>query len=377
MGGLASRYALDSIESQNVPHRVRTFISFDAPQKGANIPLGIQYWLDFFSGQSADAAALLAALDSPAARQMLLYHHTNPPGTTGTSDPLRGQLMAELASLGDYPTRTHLVAIANGSGSRLDQGFAAGAQIIDYVYDTFFIDITGNVWAVPDATSRTIFDGLIRIWPFPATRRTVTVSGTLPWDNAPGGSRASMAQMDSVPAPYGDIHALHPSHCFVPTISALALDTNDPFYDVAGDADLRSHTPFDAVYFAPENQPHVTITPETAAWLLAEIEAPTDVADDVHAGPRRVALHQNVPNPFNPTTEIRFELPEAGRARIDILDVRGARIATLLDARMPAGPAQLRWNGRNAAGQRVSAGLYVYRLETSNGVVSRKMMLLP
>src|SRR6185503_8018368 len=65
MGGLCSRWALDWMETHGVPHGVRTFISFDSPQKGANIPLGIQYWLDFFSGMSADAAYLLGRLDTP------------------------------------------------------------------------------------------------------------------------------------------------------------------------------------------------------------------------------------------------------------------------------------------------------------------------
>jgi hypothetical protein len=71
MGGLVSRYALAWMENNADPHRVRNFISFDVPHAGANIPLGIQYWLDFFSGLSSEAADLLARLDTPAARQML------------------------------------------------------------------------------------------------------------------------------------------------------------------------------------------------------------------------------------------------------------------------------------------------------------------
>jgi hypothetical protein len=215
------------------------------------------------------------------------------------------------------------------------------------------------------------------VFPFPASQQTVNVGGTLPWDNAPGGSRASMSDMDAVQPPFGDIVALHPSHCFIPTVSALGLDTDDPFYDVAGDPDLGSHTPFDVVYFPQENQPHVTITPETAAWLLAEMQAPTDVAGDARSAPPALALQQNVPNPFNPATVIRFALPAAGHARLDILDVRGARIATLLDAHLPSGAARATWDGRDAGGRRVSAGVYVYRLATAEAVVSRKMALLP
>jgi pimeloyl-ACP methyl ester carboxylesterase len=60
MGGLCSRYALSYLESHGIPHRVRTWISFDSPQAGADIPLGLQHWINFFSGQSADASPFKA-----------------------------------------------------------------------------------------------------------------------------------------------------------------------------------------------------------------------------------------------------------------------------------------------------------------------------
>jgi hypothetical protein len=90
MGGLVSRYALAYMETNALPHSVRTFVSFDAPHLGANIPLGIQYWVNFFSDQSSDAAFFLSLLNRPAARQMLVYHYTDPAGSTGQPDPLRG-----------------------------------------------------------------------------------------------------------------------------------------------------------------------------------------------------------------------------------------------------------------------------------------------
>ena len=60
MGGLVGRYALSYMETHALPHVARTFISFDSPQEGANIPLGMQYWLWFFADQSTEAAAELA-----------------------------------------------------------------------------------------------------------------------------------------------------------------------------------------------------------------------------------------------------------------------------------------------------------------------------
>jgi len=275
MGGLVCRYALSYMEHEALPHGVKTFVSFDSPQGGANIPLGMQYWLDFFQGESEEAAFLLSRLDTPAARQMLLYHHTSPPSSTGVHDPLRDDFLADLTSIGDYPAEPRLVAVVNGSGQGTNQGFAAGEQIVHWEYNSFLVDITGNIWAVPDGSSQQILDGEIDlIWPLEDSYMSVTVSGTRPLDNAPGGSRASMMEMDLVEAPYGDIIALHPAHAFIPTISSLALDVTDPFHNIAGDPDLLSRTPFTMVYYPAENQEHILITPESKAWFLAELTRP-------------------------------------------------------------------------------------------------------
>ncbi len=378
MGGLVARYALAYLESTGAPPRVSTFISFDAPQNGANIPLGLQYWLDFFQGESADAAYLLSLLDTPAARQMLLYHHTSPPGATGQSDPLRAELQADLAAIGDYPAGPRRVAMANGSGAGADQGYTAGAQIILYEYSSFLVDITGNVWAVPDGTGQQIFDGLIDlIWPLPDTQMSVTVTGTHPYDNAPGGYRASMAQMDSTEAPYGDIVALHDDHGFIPTISALDLATEDPFYDVAGDPDILARTPFDAVYYPLENQEHVLITPENKTWFLAEIQPPlSGVQPDLAAAPAAPVLLAGYPNPFNPATTIGFSLPAAGPVRLFVCDVRGRRIRSLVDGTLPAGRHEVVWRGRDESGRSVAAGIYFYRLEAGAFRDSRRLALV-
>ncbi|HUV35354.1 MAG TPA: hypothetical protein VMX58_00260, partial [Patescibacteria group bacterium] len=272
MGGLVARYALAYMETQGIDHHTDLLMTLDTPHRGANIPLGIQYWMDFFSGQSEDAAFLLGQLDRPAARQMLVYHHTDPPGTTGEKDSLRAILAADLAAVGDYPALPRTVAVANGSGSGIGQGFAPSEQIIFYEYNSLLVDIVGNVWVVPDGGPNTIFYGLVdMIWPFPDDEMIVSVSGTQPYDCAPGGTRASMAQMDSTEAPYGDIIALHDVHCFIPTVSALDFDSGDLFHDIAGDPDPMSRTPFDTIYYPVENQEHVLITPENADWMMAEI----------------------------------------------------------------------------------------------------------
>jgi hypothetical protein len=91
--------------------------------------------------------------------------------------------------------------------------------------------------------------------------------------------------------------------------------------------------------------------------------------------PARLTLHQNAPNPFNPSTTIAFDVPAAGRARLEVFDVRGRHVRSLLDADVQSGAHTARWDGRDGDGRRVGSGIYFYRLEAANATRVRKMVL--
>ncbi len=100
-----------------------------------------------------------------------------------------------------------------------------------------------------------------------------------------------------------------------------------------------------------------------------------DVLTGVSRSPVISELGQNIPNPFNPSTSIPFNLAAPGRVRIEIFGVSGERV-TLLDAGdVAAGPHAVVWNGRDARGRAVASGVYFYRLEGSTEA-PRKMVLL-
>jgi hypothetical protein len=81
-----------------------------------------------------------------------------------------------------------------------------------------------------------------------------------------------MVQLDQSAVPYGDIVALHPNHCFIPTTSALGLVTDAPFRQIEGAPDLPALSPFDALYYPlGASEEHVTISPESLWWFLGEI----------------------------------------------------------------------------------------------------------
>jgi hypothetical protein len=92
---------------------------------------------------------------------------------------------------------------------------------------------------------------------------------------------------------------------------------------------------------------------------------------------RVVAFMQNEPNPFNPTTSIRFELTrDASDLVLDVFDVAGAHVTTLARGPHARGAYSVRWNGTDAAGTRVGSGVYLYRLSAAGETRTRKMVLL-
>jgi len=89
-----------------------------------------------------------------------------------------------------------------------------------------------------------------------------------------------------------------------------------------------------------------------------------------------VALHQNYPNPFNPATRLSFSLTSREHVSIEIYDVSGRRVATLIDQEVEAGTSSARWAGRDDAGNDVASGTYFARMVAGTELFERKMTLL-
>ncbi len=88
-----------------------------------------------------------------------------------------------------------------------------------------------------------------------------------------------------------------------------------------------------------------------------------------------IALNQNRPNPFNPETWITYHLRAPSDTRLVVYDAAGRRIRSLVDGWQPAGAGSVAWDGRDALGRPVSAGVYFYRLDTSQRSIGRQMVL--
>lgn len=94
------------------------------------------------------------------------------------------------------------------------------------------------------------------------------------------------------------------------------------------------------------------------------------------AVPALNTLHDPYPNPFNPLTNISFDLASGGEVRVRIFDSRGQLVRSLVEGSWPAGRHRVQWDGRNGQGSRAASGLYFLRFEAAGIAETRKMTLL-
>ncbi len=108
----------------------------------------------------------------------------------------------------------------------------------------------------------------------------------------------------------------------------------------------------------------------TAKLALADV--PEEAAPEVF----EFGMDQNFPNPFNPSTTIRYALPQATDVQLTVYNVLGQEVRVLVSQYLPAGAHAIQWDGRDAIGRAVSSGIYMYRLVAGEKVAVRRMIFL-
>ncbi|MEA3288184.1 MAG: choice-of-anchor J domain-containing protein [Candidatus Marinimicrobia bacterium] len=107
-----------------------------------------------------------------------------------------------------------------------------------------------------------------------------------------------------------------------------------------------------------------------------ECECLVSIIDIGLPAPTEFSLMQNYPNPFNPTTNIRYDIAEAGVARLVIYNMLGQQVRTLVSGRQDVGRYEVLWNGLNDAGQPVATGIYIYHLQAGDYSKTHKMAFI-
>lgn len=111
-------------------------------------------------------------------------------------------------------------------------------------------------------------------------------------------------------------------------------------------------------------------------FCLNEGTGVSNVDGQQNVVPLMYHLDSNYPNPFNPTTTIKYGIPVANDVRITIFNSLGQQIRTLVDQAQTAGTYEAVWDGRNDAGQVVPTGMYFYKMQASHFVQMKKMLLV-
>jgi len=168
------------------------------------------------------------------------------------------------------------------------------------------------------------------------------------------------------------------------TMAVLLTDTTGAAKVAIGEWAILSDTPFGTV---EEQNPFtfdtkieddfgqvtVAVTSDTAVTIDIIVDA---IDGELGNLPKTYVLQQNFPNPFNPVTTIKYQLPKASDVMLKIYNILGQSVISLINERQEAGYKSIIWNGMNESGAKVSTGIYFYVMEAGNFRSIKKMMLL-
>ncbi len=165
-----------------------------------------------------------------------------------------------------------------------------------------------------------------------------------------------------------------------PTSGGIAPGDSLPVQLTFNTANLTGGT-YQANLIIASNDPARPILKKPAIELT--VTGPVGIGDEAQI-PDVFALQANYPNPFNPSTTIEYLLPEPSQVQIDIFNLLGQKVKTLVSSSKTPGTFQVRWDGTNYLGQQVGSGIYIYRMTATplNGssegrfVQTRKMVLI-
>lgn len=294
MGGLITRHALTKMEKNNEEHFVKNWISFDAPHKGANIPLGLQYAVNFLSKIKTGGIPIFkdvkasfvkgkASLNTPAAKQMLIQHYSTN-SYTGKATSMFKPIYDELNDLG-YPKLSKNFGISNGGNSTLYLN--PRTEILDFKMSSLtYVNATGNG---NDNGQFETFSG-VRVG-FNNDEQKETRS-QIAYGSATGGWNTALYSLNCHPE-NKNVKSINNTEyvksTFITTASAFGvdvdretvLDNHKGFTNCNDDSPGKIKTPFDEIKGMKNNEEHVRISSETADYLVDHI-----LRDDFYSSKR-------------------------------------------------------------------------------------------
>ncbi len=269
MGGLISRYALAEMEHDGVDHRTSTYLSIDAPHgSGAYTSFSTQWFCDRFAQISPAMSSGHAVLVTPANQQFV---GVCVQGDTAAETDLRREFLRDLRTIGWYPCRPRLLAVASGRGTGAVGVSPPTDPVLTWTTKgwgdvTLRAPISGTPTVIGSGSSLALPD----VGP-----RSLTVESDVCWEVAPGALNNYNAQVSGIVRSLGcgTVTSTLDVSCSIPTVSSLDLDTH-PYDPVPPPG--SGHSPFDDYAFAETDQHHVVLTEALVEWILDRIDQPTE-----------------------------------------------------------------------------------------------------
>jgi hypothetical protein len=169
------------------------------------------------------------------------------------------------------------------------------------------------------------------------------------------------------------------SQLFFGTIPSAAGDADVCISALGVEVPLKSSGEIARLVLKPSSESAATVRIKVLDLRnLDNVKYEVVVTEEVEAPfvPNATALMQNFPNPFNPSTTLAFDVAQAGNVTIQVYDVSGRLVVTLLNAHKEIGRHRVEWNGKNASGSLVPSGIYFYRMRAAGFEVTKKMILV-
>lgn len=383
MGGLIARYALSYMEANSIDHDTRLYISMDSPHLGANIPISLQYLINYLAKEQGIFEAQIAVdevLNSPAAKEMLIDHYLGHllNGSDYIQDPalllpvgapsFRDAFQSEMDDLG-FPQSIRNVTMVNGSGQSITTG-TPGMQVVDTTLDLggfitadirlHFVPEAGNMNMVTEFQSYFIgipfdsFDADAESFPF--------TDGV---DSSPGGKSSISDSFDGSgdPVIIDFINALEQDEfSFIPTISALAIENEDDWYAIPDIGGIHI-SPFVNTHIPIENEFHGTITAENADFALEEIRNGVLAIIENNLGNR----YRLIENPVTEKIRIKLDLSQFySNVEISIFDVSGKRVFFNIQSDP---------NGELNFEHQLTPGIYIIKIVDTEGIFNFKIIV--
>jgi len=273
MGGLITRYALAYMETNGLAADTALYFSFDSPHIGAVVPASIMYFLSYFASQSDFIKLANDAITSTAAQEMLVYSLPRYSEDMAVPSGLRTAFLQNFAGVGNWPKTPRKIGVSNGDGTGVGNGTPPNAEGLQW--SAYLGSVGAKLYTAAGVTDRSntnVVAGLTWGW---STDFSWTENSTQ-FDGAPGGTSPffQLIARGLQAAGYTNYTCYYDTATFMPAITGCALSQLNPLNQTDLYTDISTTTSpsdLDAYTCSQENDPHVTITPYLAQWLLNEL----------------------------------------------------------------------------------------------------------